>query len=80
MHRVLSKKQLSKNVKLFDVEAPLIAKKFKAGHEKEERTSMIIKIIKRLSEGYLSEATLKSPNFQPNSAFDAWRGWPTNES
>jgi len=75
MHRIVYKKQLSKNVKLFDVEAPLIAKKFKAGHEKGERTS----IIKHPNGEYLSEEILQLPSFQPNSAFDAW-GVSANES
>jgi len=49
MHRIVYKKQLSENVKLFDVEAPLIAKKFKAGQfviikidEKGERIPLTI--------------------------------------
>jgi len=49
MHRIVYKKQLSENVKLFDVEAPLVAKKFKAGQflivkidEKGERIPLTI--------------------------------------
>ncbi len=76
MHRIVYKKQLSESVKLFDVEVPLIAKKFKAGHEKEERTTSIIK---HPNGEYLSEEILQLPSFQPNSAFDVW-GVSANES
>ena len=76
MHRIVYKEELSESVKLFDIEAPLIAKKFKAGHEKGERTTSIIK---HPNGEYLSEEILQLPSFQPNSAFDAW-GVSANES